>query len=100
MHKNLVLVSGMNNMSIKKIPMRMCSVTRERFPKNELIRVVKTPLDEIKIDLTGKLNGHGAYIKGDLETIEKAKKSKALDRALETTIPDSIYSELEEVINK
>jgi len=89
----------MNNM-LKKVPMRMCSVTRERFPKSELIRVVKTPLDEIKIDLTGKLNGHGAYIKGDLETIEKAKKSKALDRALETTIPDSIYSELEEVINK
>ena len=50
---------------LKKVPMRMCSVTRERFPKNELIRVVKTPLDEIKIDLTGKLNGHGAYIKSD-----------------------------------
>ena len=87
-------------MSIKKIPMRMCSVTRERFPKNELIRVVKTPLDEIKIDLTGKLNGHGAYIKGDLETVDKAKKSKALDRALETTIPDSIYEQLEEIIKK
>ena len=85
---------------LKKVPMRMCSVTRERFPKNELIRVVKTPLDEIKIDLTGKLNGHGAYIKGDLETIEKAKKSKALDRALETTIPESIYEQLEEIIKK
>ena len=87
-------------MTVKKIPMRMCSVTRERFPKNELIRVVKTPLDEIKIDLTGKLNGHGAYIKGDLETVDKAKKSKALDRALETTIPDSIYEQLEEIIKK
>ena len=60
---------------LKKVPMRMCSVTRERFPKNELIRVVKTPLDEIKIDLTGKLNGHGAYIKSDLEVLEKARKS-------------------------
>lgn len=87
-------------MGIKKIPMRMCSVTRERFPKNELIRVVKTPEDEVKIDLTGKLNGHGAYIKSDLEVLEKAKKSKALARALECDIPDSIYTELEEIIKK
>ena len=87
-------------MGIKKIPMRMCSVTRERFPKNELIRVVKTPLDEVKIDLTGKLNGHGAYIKSDLEVLEKAKKSKALDRALECSIPISIYDQLEEIIKK
>ena len=54
-------------MKVKKIPMRMCSVTRERFPKVELLRVVRTPLDEVKVDLTGKLNGHGAYIKKDLE---------------------------------
>ena len=87
-------------MGIKKIPMRMCSVTRERFPKNELIRVVKTPEDEVKIDLTGKLNGHGAYIKSDLEVLEKAKKSKALARALECDIPDNVYIELEEIIKK
>ena len=87
-------------MGIKKIPMRMCSVTRERFPKNELIRVVKTPEDEVKIDLTGKLNGHGAYIKSDLEVLEKAKKSKALARALECDIPDNGYIELEEIIKK
>ena len=53
-------------MKVKKIPMRMCSVTREKFPKQELIRIVKTPEEEVKIDLTGKLNGHGAYIKKDL----------------------------------
>ena len=87
-------------MKVKKIPMRMCSVTRERFPKQELIRIVKTPEDEIKIDLTGKLNGHGAYIRKDLEVLEKAKKTKALGRALEIEIPDSIYAELEEIIKK
>ena len=85
---------------LKKVPMRMCSVTRERFPKNELIRVVKTPLDEIKIDLTGKLNGHGEYIKSYIEVLEKARKSKALDRALECDIPSSVYDELEEIIKK
>ena len=87
-------------MGIKKIPMRMCSVTRERFPKNELIRVVKTPEGEVKVDLTGKLNGHGAYIKKDLEVLDKAKKSKALARALECDITDSVYLELEEIMKK
>lgn len=87
-------------MKERKIPMRMCSVTRERFPKQELIRVVKTPDGEVKIDLTGKLNGHGAYIKKDLNVLEIAKKSKALSRALEIEIPVSIYEELEELIKK
>ena len=86
-------------MKVKKIPMRMCSVTRERFPKQELIRVVKTPEGEVKIDLSGKLNGRGAYIKKDLTVLENAKKNKALARALETDIPDSVYIELEEIIN-
>ena len=87
-------------MGIKKIPMRMCSVTRERFPKSELIRVVKTPLDEIRIDLTGKLNGHGAYIKKDLEVLDKAKKTKALSRALECEIPSNVYNKIEEIIKE
>lgn len=86
-------------MKVKKIPMRMCSVTRERFPKVELLRVVKTPEDEVKVDLTGKLNGHGAYIKKDLEVLEKAKKTKALDRNLEIQIPETIYEEIEKIIN-
>lgn len=87
-------------MKVRKIPMRMCSVTRERFPKKELLRVVKTKEGEVKVDITGKLNGHGAYIKKDLEVITKAKKTKALDRALEIEIPDSIYTEIEEMIAK
>ena len=85
-------------MKVKKIPMRMCSVTRERFPKIELLRVVKTPENEVKVDLTGKLNGHGAYIKKDLEVLEKAKKSKTLARCLEIEVPDSIYQEIEKII--
>lgn len=87
-------------MKVRKIPMRMCSVTRERFPKQELLRVVKTKEGEVKVDITGKLNGHGAYIKKDSEVITKAKKTKALDRALEIEIPDSIYTEIEEMIAK
>jgi len=86
-------------MKTRKIPLRMCSVTRERFPKNELLRIVRTPEDEVKVDLTGKLNGHGAYIKKDINVLEKAKKSKVLDKMLEITINEEVYLELENIIN-
>lgn len=85
-------------MKMKKIPMRTCVVTHEKFEKKELIRVVRTPEGTIEIDTTGKKNGKGAYLKLTLEVIEKAKKSKALDRALEVSVPDEIYEALKELI--
>lgn len=87
-------------MKVKKIPMRSCVVTRERLEKKDLIRIVRTPEKEIKIDLVGKMNGRGAYIKKDKEVIDKAKKSKALERHLECLIPDSIYEELYNIIGE
>ena len=87
-------------MKQKKIPMRMCSVTRERFPKQELLRIVKTPEGEVIIDETGKLNGHGAYIKKDLAVLEQAKKTKALSRALECEIPSEVYDKIEKIIKE
>ena len=81
-------------MKKRKIPMRTCVITKEKLPKRELIRVVRTPLGEIIVDETGKANGRGAYIKKDKETIEKARKSKILDRHLEVAIKDEIYDEL------
>lgn len=83
---------------MRKIPMRKCVVTQERFPKKDLIRVVRTPEQTIEIDLTGKKNGNGAYISKSLETLALAKKNKALQRALETEIPDEVYQELEAII--
>ena len=79
---------------MRKIPMRKCVVTQERFPKKDLIRVVRTPEQTIEIDLTGKKNGHGAYISKSLETLALAKKNKAL----QTEIPDEVYQELEAII--
>ena len=84
---------------MRKIPMRKCVVTQERFPKKELIRVVRTPEDTIEIDMTGKLNGHGAYIQKSLETLQKARQTKALARALEMEIPEEVYVKLEELIH-
>ena len=79
--------------------MRRCLATNESFPKKELLRIVRTPEGEVKVDLTGKMNGKGAYISKSMEALELAKKKKVLSRALETEIPDSIYEEIEKVIN-
>ena len=85
-------------MKMKKIPMRTCVITREKLPKGELIRVVRTPEGNIIIDETGKVNGRGAYLKKDIATFEKAQKSKVLNRQLEVDIPDSIYDDLKKLI--
>lgn len=87
-------------MKQKKIPTRTCVITKEKFPKIELIRIVRTPEGEIKIDQTGKANGRGAYLKKDKEVIEKAKTTKILEKHLETKINDEIYTELLNIIEK
>ncbi len=84
---------------MKKIPMRRCLATNESFPKKDLLRIVRTPEGEVKVDLTGKLNGKGAYLSKTAEALSLAKKKKVLNRALETEIPDSLYEEIEKVIN-
>ncbi len=87
-------------MKAKKIPMRSCVVTREKCAKKDLIRVVRTPEKEVLIDLNGKMNGRGAYIKKDLSVIDKAMKTKVLDRHLEVNVPDSIYEKLKQIISE
>lgn len=87
-------------MKTKKVVLRSCVVTREKLPKNELLRIVRTPEKEVVIDLTGKVNGRGAYIKKDLEVLEKAKKTKILERQLEVTITNEIYEKIKEEIIK
>ena len=86
-------------MKVKKIPMRSCVVTREKCEKKDLIRIVRTPEAEVKIDLTGKMNGRGAYIKRELSVVDKAKKSKILERHLEVIVPETIYEELKNIIS-
>lgn len=85
-------------MKVKKVPMRSCVVTRERCEKKDLIRIVRTPEKEIKIDLIGKMNGRGAYIKKEVSVIDKAKKTNILARHLECEIPEFIYEELYKLV--
>lgn len=82
-----------------KIPMRSCVITNEKLPKKELLRIVRNKDGNVLVDLTSKANGRGAYIKKDIDVLEKAIKSKALERHLECSIPDSIYEEIRNIIN-
>lgn len=79
----------------RKIPMRMCVGCREMKPKRELTRVVKPQDGDAQIDLRGKAPGRGAYVCACVECFRKARKSKALERALECSISDEVFSQLE-----
>lgn len=85
-------------MKQKKIPMRTCVVSKEKLPKQELIRVVRTPEGEIIIDETSRANGRGAYLKKSLEIFEKAEASKVLNRHLEVEVPSEIFEKLKEYV--
>lgn len=87
-------------MKTRKIPMRTCIVTKEQLPKQELLRIVRSSSGQVVPDETGKLNGRGAYIKKDLEVLEKAKKSKILERRLECVVEEEIYQKIEKIIKK
>ena len=82
-------------MANKKIPMRMCVGCAEMKLKNEWIRVIKTPENEIVLDATGRKNGRGAYICSNMECLKKARKSKGLERSLKVAIPTKVYDNLE-----
>ena len=85
-------------MKIRKIPMRTCVVTKEKYPKGELIRVVRTPEGNIVVDTTGRANGRGAYLKKDLKVFEKAIKDKVLERHLEIQMPDTLVDDLKNTL--
>ena len=87
-------------MKQRKIPLRTCVITKESLPKQELLRIVRTPEGDVVVDETGKLNGRGAYIKKDISVLEKAQKSKVLEKRLEIKIEDSVYEEIRKIIEK
>ncbi len=84
----------------KKIPLRQCLGCREMKPKRELIRVVRSPEGEISLDFKGKANGRGAYLCPDPECLKKAIRAKALDRAFDTAVPESILVRLREEMER
>lgn len=79
---------------IKKVPQRKCIVCQDRDSKRELIRIVKNKEGEIFVDLSGKANGRGAYICKSTECLQKAVKTKALNRAFKIEVSDEVYEKL------
>ncbi len=80
----------------RKIPLRQCVGCREMKAKMDLLRVIKTPEDKVMLDPGGKKNGRGAYLCFSLDCLRKARRSKALERSLNITIPEEIYEGLEQ----
>lgn len=80
----------------KKIPMRQCAGCREMKQKNEMVRVVRSPEGEISLDFRGKAPGRGVYVCPNPDCLKKAQKARALERSLDTAIPQEVYAALEE----
>ena len=78
----------------RKIPMRQCMGCRERRPKRELIRVVRSPEGTVSLDFQGKAPGRGAYLCPNPDCLRRAVRSKALERNLETPIPAEVLARL------
>ncbi len=84
----------------KKQVLRTCVISKETLEKKDLIRIVRTPDKEVIIDLKGKANGRGAYLKKDKDIILRAQKSRVLEKKLEVEIKDEIYLELLGMVNE
>ena len=79
----------------RKIPERQCLGCNAHKPKGELLRVVRTPEGDVRLDFGGKMNGRGAYICRDVECLKKARKNKGLERSFKMSIPTEVYDALE-----
>ena len=82
-------------MKNKKVPMRQCVGCRELRNKKDLIRILKTPDNNVIFDDTGRMNGRGAYICPSVECLKKARRTKAIERSLDISIPDEVYDAIE-----
>ena len=87
-------------MTNKKVPMRQCVGCGEMKSKKELLRVIKTPEEEIILDATGRKNGRGAYICASMECLKNAQKKRGLERSLKVSIPEDVYESLEQEMSK
>ena len=82
-----------------KTPLRQCTGCREMKSKKEMIRVLKTPENEIVLDATGRKNGRGAYVCLSQESLEKAVKSRGLERSLKMAVPAEVYEDLKKELS-
>ncbi len=87
-------------MKPKKIPLRMCLGCNQMRDKKELIRVVKDNEGNVSLDSTGKKNGRGAYVCPNPECLEKAIKTKRIERSFSLSLPDEVYDSLKKEMDR
>ncbi|MBR5767460.1 MAG: YlxR family protein [Clostridia bacterium] len=92
-------VLSVNNVKVRKIPLRRCAGCGESFPKRELIRIVRTPEGVVTADETGKMNGRGVYVCRNSVCFSKIRKQKKLDKSLETNVPEEVYEQIGTIIS-
>ena len=83
----------------RKVPVRRCTGCGEHYPKNELIRVLRTPEGDIVLDESGKKSGRGAYICKKADCLKRARRARRLETSLECSIPDEVYDRLTEELS-
>ena len=83
----------------RRIPLRKCTGCNEMKPKQELVRVVRSPEGEISLDLTGKKPGRGAYVCRSAKCLQLARKAKRFERAFSCAIPDEVYNSMEKELD-
>lgn len=79
---------------------RMCAVCRAKRPKNELLRIVKSPNGNIYIDESGKSDGRGMYICRDAGCLKNAARRRAVERSFKLSSDGigDIYDEIKQLI--
>ena len=82
----------------KHIPVRTCIACRQPQAKRQLVRVVRTVLGQVQVDLTGKKAGRGAYLCPTRACWELALRKKMLEHALQTSISPEDRLELDKYI--
>ena len=80
---------------MKKQPVRQCMGCRSHLPKPELLRVVRPPEGEVRLDTAGKMQGRGVYLCRNADCFKRVRKSRALERSLQTSVPEGVFAEIE-----
>jgi predicted RNA-binding protein YlxR (DUF448 family) len=87
-------------MKKKKEVLRVCMGCGERKPKQELLRIVRTPEGAFLIDETGKTAGRGAYLCKNVACLERAKKTRKVERAFVQMFQPAEYKEMEDALTR
>lgn len=85
---------------VRKIPQRQCVACGSMRAKRDLVRVVRTPADEVRVDSGGKVSGRGAYVCPDAACVERALREGRLGGALERPIPEEVAHTLRECASR